>query len=405
MSKYPYTRLANAVIKVAPEESKLDFKIALESVLPGEGRLSDNPVVESDTPGNKFEPGDILFGKLRPYLAKVWVTDRPGSFIGDFLRFTPKPGWDSRYLGYILRSPEFIDRASAEAYGSKMPRIEWERIKNYQIPAPPLLEQKRIADELERELAEIDEFISDQMRLQDLLQERLVSLTFDLATDASNPNRYKTGHPFWKSLPTGWILQKLGWHFKIGNGSTPSTENPDYWTDEHDGVPWFNSSIVNSEIAVNPARYVTKQAIREGHLPIVPQNSLLVALTGQGKTRGMVTKTGIEATINQHMAFLSPNQNSQLDVGFAQLALKAAYPELRFLSNGNGGTKGALTCEQLKKFMVPLPKKGVQIFLANSLNEKISEISDSIKLSKESQKIMIAKKKSLIDYRINQDAR
>lgn len=175
MSKYPYTRLANAVIKVAPEESKSDFKIALESVLPGEGRLSDNPVVESDTPGNKFEPGDILFGKLRPYLAKVWVADRPGSFIGDFLRFTPKPGWDSRFLGYVLRSPEFIDRASAEAYGSKMPRIEWERIKNYQIPAPLLVEQKRIADKLDRELAEIDELIADVVKLQKLIEEREIA--------------------------------------------------------------------------------------------------------------------------------------------------------------------------------------------------------------------------------------
>lgn len=374
MSKYPYTRLANAVTKVAPEESKSDFKIALESVLPGEGRLSDNPVVESDTPGNKFEPGDILFGKLRPYLAKVWVADRPGSFIGDFLRFTPKPGWDSRYLGHVLRSPKFIDKASAEAYGSKMPRIEWEQIKNYQIPAPPLVEQKKIADELDRELAEIDELIADQLRLQDLLQERLVSLTFDLATDASNPERYETGHPFWKTLPKGWTLQKLGWHFSIGNGSTPSTENPDYWVDEENGLPWFNSSIVNSYIAMEPARYVTDIAIRECHLPVVPKDSLLVGLTGQGKTRGMVTKTGINATINQHLAFISPRSDSQVNIDFANLILKAAYPEIRFLSDGNGGTKGALTCENLKHFSVPIPSNSIQEETINNFNKKSKNI-------------------------------
>lgn len=373
MSKYPYTRLANAVTKVAPEESKSDFKIALESVLPGEGRLSDNPVVESDTPGNKFEPGDILFGKLRPYLAKVWVADRPGSFIGDFLRFTPKPGWDSRYLGHVLRSPKFIDKASAEAYGSKMPRIEWEQIKNYQIPAPPLVEQKKIADELDRELAEIDEFIADQQRLQDLLQERLVSLTFDLATDASNPERYETGHPFWKTLPKGWTLQKLGWHFRVGNGSTPLSTNEEYWSDDTDDIPWFNSSTVNQTIAERPSRYVTKKAMQKCHLPTVPAGSLLMGMIGQGKTRGMVTKTGIEATLSQNVAYLTPMKNSGLDVDFALLALKAAYPELREINSGNGTTKGSLTCETIQQFRIPIPQLINQTEIKNQHTRSIKK--------------------------------
>lgn len=383
MSKYPYTRLANAVVKVSPEESESDFRIALESVISGEGRLSDNPVVESDTPGNKFEPGDILFGKLRPYLAKVWVADRPGSFIGDFLRFTPKPGWDSRYLGYILRSPEFIDRASAEAYGSKMPRIEWERLKNYRIPAPPLVEQKRIVDELDRELAEIDEFIADQQRLQDLLQERLVSLTFDLATDASNPDRYGTGHPFWKTLPKGWSLQKLGWHFRIGNGSTPLSTNENYWSNDNTQIPWFNSSTVNQELAIMPARYVTELAVKEYHLPIVPKGSLLMGMIGQGKTRGKVTKTGIDATLSQNIAYLTPMQNSQVKADFAKLALEAAYTEIREINSGNGTTKGSLSCENIQQFKIPIPPRKYQLetidlrtdiyhktqFLINELNQ------------------------------------
>lgn len=229
-----------------------------------------------------------------------------------------------------------------------------------------------------------------------MLQERLVSLTFDLATDASNPDRYETGHPFWKTLPKGWTLQKLGWHFMVGNGSTPSTENPNYWTGEDNGIPWFNSSIVNSEIAVNPARYVTKQAIYECHLPTVPRNSLLIGLTGQGKTRGMVTKTGIDATINQHMAFLIPRPTSQLSVEFTQLVLKAAYPEFRFLSDGNGGTKGALTCDQLKQFLAPVPPFPVQTRITKEFNAN-SNINNGQLNYKKALHLLNEKKGSLLN--------
>lgn len=277
-----------------------------------------------------------------------------------------------------------------------LPSMTQADIGSEPIALPPLSEQKRIVDELDRELAVIDEFIADQLRLQGLLQERLVSLTFDLATDASNPDRYETGHPFWKTLPKGWTLQKLGWHFMVGNGSTPSTENPNYWTGEDNGIPWFNSSIVNSEIAVNPARYVTKQAIYECHLPTVPRNSLLIGLTGQGKTRGMVTKTGIDATINQHMAFLIPRPTSQLSVEFTQLVLKAAYPEFRFLSDGNGGTKGALTCDQLKQFLAPVPPFPVQTRITKEFNAN-SNINNGQLNYKKALHLLNEKKGSLLN--------
>lgn len=335
------------------------------------GKLSSDvesrPISELLNGYSYLEPTDVAYAKVTPCFENgkgILGRDLPGpSFATTELTvLRPKPGVDQRYLAYILQTPEFMNPAISSMTGAGgLKRVSEEYVKNLKFPLPSLEEQKRIADELDRELVEIDEFIAEQLRLQDLLQERLVSLTFDLATDASDPDRYETGHTFWKTLPKGWSLQKLGWHFKIGNGSTPSTENPEYWTDEDSGIPWFNSSIVNSDIAVEAARYVSDLAIRECHLPAVPKSSLLVGLTGQGKTRGMVTKTGIDATINQHMAFLTPRPNSQLDIDFTQLALKAAYPELRFLSDGNGGTKGALSCENLINFMIPVPNIPHQI--------------------------------------------
>lgn len=335
----------------------------------------------SGTQMQHVEPGDFI-SHLRTFQGGLELATIPGKVSPAYTVLRPTEAVYPGFFKHVLKSPGYISQiASVTDQLRDGQTMRYNEFNLTWLPLPPLDEQKKIADELDRELAEIDEFIADQLRLQDLLQERLVSLTFDLATDASNPDRYETGHPFWKTLPKDWTLQKIGWHFKIGNGSTPSTENPNYWTDKDTGFPWFNSSIVNSDVAVEPARYVTDTAILECHLPVIPKDSLLVGLTGQGKTRGMVTKTGIDATINQHMAFLTPRPNSQLDIDFALLILKAAYPDLRFLSDGNGGTKGALTCENLKHFSVPIPSNSIQEETINNFNKKsknILELSNTL---------------------------
>ncbi|KAB1643195.1 restriction endonuclease subunit S [Gulosibacter chungangensis] len=136
------------------------------------GRLTDSPVVETETIGNAFCDGQILFGKLRPYLAKVWVSDRPGAYVGDFVLLDPDAGFDAHFLGYVMRTPEFIRRVSAESYGSKMPRAEWDQLRYLEVPAPPLDEQRRIADYLDHETAEIDALVDEMKLVLTLLAER-----------------------------------------------------------------------------------------------------------------------------------------------------------------------------------------------------------------------------------------
>ncbi|WP_237223816.1 restriction endonuclease subunit S [Rothia nasisuis] len=329
-------------------------------------------------------------------LKRVAINAQESCIDNNMMAMIPKPNVHPKYLFYLLQTIQLEPLMNPGA----VPNLNMEFFRNTSVPYVPWEEQKRIADELDRELAEIDEFISDLLRLQDLLQERLASLTFDLATDASNPDRYETGHPFWKTLPKGWTLQKLGWHFRVGNGSTPLSTNEEYWSDDTDDIPWFNSSTVNQTIAERPSRYVTKKAMQECHLPTVPAGSLLMGMIGQGKTRGMVTKTGIEATLSQNVAYLTPMKNSGLDVDFALLALKAAYPELREINSGNGTTKGSLTCETIQQFRVPTPEFHQQLSLVSNFNIMKSKNTGLINLAKKFE-LLSEKKSSLVDQFIN----
>ena len=170
--------LGRVLDRVPPRPTSSAFRVALDSVESWTGALTDSGGTAEleEGPGTAFDPGSILFGKLRPYLAKVWVADRNGAFYGDFIQLKPKFDGDSRYFGYLMRTPEFIDAATGEATGSKMPRTEWDRLRQLDVPVPPDAEaQRQIADYLDRETAEIDAFIADLATLSELARVRLAA--------------------------------------------------------------------------------------------------------------------------------------------------------------------------------------------------------------------------------------
>ncbi|MGV3114081.1 restriction endonuclease subunit S [Corynebacterium freneyi] len=119
------------------------------------GKLTD---AESDSTasGTPFQRGDVLFGKLRPYLAKSWLADESGTAQGDIHVYRPHASTHPKYLAYIIRSREFVRFANAASEGVKMPRVEWTKLRSYDIPLPDLPKQRRIADYLDRETAQID---------------------------------------------------------------------------------------------------------------------------------------------------------------------------------------------------------------------------------------------------------
>jgi type I restriction enzyme, S subunit len=155
-------------------------------------------------------------------------------------------------------------------------------------------------------------------------------------------------------VPEHWETWQVRHFAAVGNGSTPSRGNAAYWSGGT--FPWLNSSSVNAGVITASDQFVTETALRECHLPRVSPGSVLVAITGQGKTRGTAAVLEIEATINQHIAFIAPRSHGRTATPeYLRQFLVAAYPELRRISDDSGSTKGALTCEDLKHFRVLLP--------------------------------------------------
>lgn len=153
-------------------------------------------------------------------------------------------------------------------------------------------------------------------------------------------------------IPESWEIAPLGSIAKIGNGSTPKRDNSAYWDGGH--IPWLNSAKIHERFIKSADQFVTEQAVKECHLPNVPAGSLLVAITGQGKTLGNSALTCIDTTINQHLAYAVFTSEKVLPE-FVLWFMQTRYDHLRFISQAGGSTKGALTCGYLKTYLVPLP--------------------------------------------------
>jgi type I restriction enzyme S subunit len=240
------------------------------------------------------------------------------------------------------------------------------------IPQPPLDDQRAIAAFLDRETAKIDALLAKKERLIELLQEKRTALITRAVSQGLDPNvpMKDSGVEWLGEIPGHWEAKRIKFIAQVGNGSTPNRENAEYWGGE---FPWLNSSVVNLDEVTEGSDFVTDLALRECHLPRIHPPAVLVGITGEGRTRGMASVLRIEATINQHLAFIRPTRG-HCHAEYLRYVLHAAYWFLRDESGGGGSTKGALTCDQLGDISIPFPHIVEQRAVAAFIDRETSRI-------------------------------
>ncbi len=161
-----------------------ELYIALEHIESWTGRIREaGPDVSFDSQVKRFQVGDVLFGKLRPYLAKVARPNRKGVCVGEFLVLRVRgKNINANYLCFFLRSKPIIDVINTSTYGARMPRADWSFIGNIKQPLPPLPEQIAIIEYLDKATANIDTVISRTRREIELLDEYRTRLIADVVT-------------------------------------------------------------------------------------------------------------------------------------------------------------------------------------------------------------------------------
>lgn len=270
------------------EISETIWVLDLEDIEKGTGRLLNKKRGTLTTSNKaKFCKGDVLYGKLRPYLNKVLIADEDGVCTTEIVPIsvvTAKLPLLAEYLQSYLMSPFFLDYANKISYGVKMPRLGTKDAKAALIPVPPVEEQARIVAKLEEAFSEIDRAEKAYEELQTLagvlrgqiLQEAIQGkLVPQLAEEGvvEQIGAALEEVPF--EIPESWKWVQLKSIGQIIGGGTPKTSVADYWNGD---ISWITPADLGkntSKWILKGAKSITQKGLDESSAKLMPEGSII----------------------------------------------------------------------------------------------------------------------------------
>jgi type I restriction enzyme S subunit len=323
--------------------------------------------------------GDLVIHAMDAFAGAIGVSDSDGKGTPVYSVCAPRAELNVHYYANIVREMARSQWIAALAKGirERSTDFRYEAFANEWLPFPPIDEQEAIALFIQLVDSKTKRLIRAKRRMIELLNEQKQAIIRQTVKCGINSGVLlkHTGISWLGDIPEHWAVWQIGHFAQVGNGSTPSRGKASYWANE--GFPWLNSGTVNEGVIKVASQFVTPVALKECHLPLVPPGSILMAITGQGKTRGTSAILEIEATINQHIAFITP-QNKLVSADYLHAQLTAAYPTLRLISSASGSTKGALTCGDIKHFNVAVPPLAEQKDIVNAVRLETSQVDVAV---------------------------
>lgn len=307
-----------------------------------------------------FENDDVIFAKITPCMQNgkhavlSGLIDGFGFGSTEFhvIRATEQviPEW----IHYYLRRKETLDAAMRTFTGAVgQQRVPAGFLENLEIPIPHIDKQRQIAARLKAQLAEVEkarQATETQLRDVRLLRSRMLK---DIFSELDSAPR-----------------KKLGDFARTTSGSTPSRGNRQYWQPAE--IPWVKTGEVAFAPITATEEAISKAALAQCSLTLLPPKTILVAMYGQGKTRGQSAILEIPAATNQACFAILPNET--WDADFLFFWFRSSYQDLRDLSENRGGNQANLNGALLNALEVPAPSKTIQMKFVKRINAALAEI-------------------------------
>jgi len=315
---------------------------------------------QSKSTKNIFYKGDVLYGKLRPYLNKVIIADDDGVCTTEIIPIKENEKVISKYIFYVLKSSAFLKYVEFSTHGLNMPRLGTASAKKAPFPLPPLKEQKQIAQKLDQVLARVER-IKIALDNAPATIKRFRQSVLALGTSGGLSERQEE----WKTLTVNDIAE-------VGTGKTPLKSEKSFYEDGT--IPWLTSSVTGKDFVKETNSYVTQKAVDECKLRIFDKGTLLVAMYGEGKTRGQTTELTFPATINQACAAIIVDED-KIEKDFLKIRLLENYMETRRLAEG--GNQPNLNLSKVRSITVPTPNREEQKAIVKKI-ETLFAIADNL---------------------------
>ena len=346
--------------------------------------------------------GNIVIAKMMPAGRAIIVPDTGTKYVlsSDCIKFVPNHTLYAKYICYAINSDSFRKQVSGNIHGIGRERTSLSLIKKYVLPVPPLAEQKRIVERVEeifRLLDTIDQAQEKYSADSQILKAKLITagiqgkLTKQLESDGTAHELYqqiqaekqkliKEGKlkkekplppispdeiPF--EIPQNWMWVRINDIFAVGTGSTPSKNEKKYYNGGD--IPWVNSALTVNRYIEKVNTYITEYALNSLNLKLYAEHTLIIAMYGEGKTRGQISELLIPATTNQACAALSSIIYHQETINYVFYFFQNYYDSLRALAHG--GNQPNLNLQKIKDVLIPLPPLAEQKRIADVLERAL----------------------------------
>lgn len=345
--------------------------LALENVESWTGRLVglDERPDSVDSSVSVFSETDVLFGKLRPYLAKVCRPDFRGVCSTELLCVSPV-SYCRDYLFWLLISKGFIDVINAESYGVKMPRTSWAQMGAHYCPVPPLSEQQAIAGHLDVETAKIDQAMSLLRRELETLEQFKKSVIHEAVTKGLDPTvpMKPSGVEWIGEIPEHWGVKRLKYLCEMNSGTNLTSEEiseaGDYPVYGGNGIRGYYSEFNNDSSCV----LVGRQGALCGNVQL--------GVAPFWATDHAVVVTELSGYQKKYAFYALTAMNLN------RLSMAAAQPGL---------SVEKIICESS-----PVPPSGEQESVASALESKVVGIEAVLKMKHEQLEILKQLRQSVI---------
>lgn len=320
--------------------------LGLEHLAPGRlvrigcGKASN---MRSNT--SAFQPGDVLYGKLRPYLDKAVFAEETGVCTTELLVLRAKAHTNPRFLAVVVHSPAFLEYAVAGTTGVQHPRTSWTHICEFEIPAFTLDEQQQVADLVwlvHKAINRSEALLEESQALKRVAMRTL----FTHGLRGERQKETEIG-----PMPNSWKLKSICDHFSVVSGGTPSRRVSEFWTDGT--IPWVKTTEIDYCIIQKTEEHITQAGLDSSSAKLLPLGTLLLAMYGQGVTRGKVAILGIKAACNQACAAINSYDNALISTKYLYHFICFRYEEIRRLAHG--GHQQNLNLNIVKSLPVAYP--------------------------------------------------
>ena len=295
------------------------------------------------------------------------------------------------YLYYFLKANYSNIRGLK---GDDRDGLNLQLVSNIIIPLLDIKEQKKIADFLDKKTAQLDKIKALLEEQIQKLKDYRASLIYETVTkglDKTVPMK-DSGIDWIGQVPQGWGVGKVKYFSQISAGATPDRNNSLFW---NGNINWMSSGEVNQGIVKHTSETITDLALKRTSTKLLPNGTVMLALNGQGKTKGTAAVLAIESASNQSLAsFLVDNQI--LNNMYLYYFFVANYYNIRGLK---GEDRDGLNLQLVSNIDIPLFEIEEQQKIVDFLNKKTVQIDQLIQIKNQQIKNINKQRQTLIyDY-------